>query len=92
MPIQRTLSSAAVAILTAIAVAPLSAQGHDRGDMAGMHDMKPAAAVSATARRQIDSVARAITPLGAPGAAASAGFRPVFGWIPTWAYTGSIEP
>lgn len=67
--------------LALIAAAPLAAQGHDH-DMAGMHDMKPAA-VSRTAQRQIDSVAKAITPLGAPGAATSSGFRPVFGWIPT---------
>jgi hypothetical protein len=49
--------------------------------MAGMHHAP--AAVSAAALRQIDSVARVITPLGASGAARAAGYRPVFGWIPT---------
>jgi hypothetical protein len=40
-------------------------------------------AVSAAARREIDSVIKAVVPLGAPGAAANAGFHPAFGWIPT---------
>ncbi len=50
-------------------------------DMAGMDHA--AAPVSAKAKRQIDSVAKATLPLGALGAAAGAGFQPVFGWIPT---------
>jgi hypothetical protein len=50
--------------------------------MAGMHHDAPAV-VSATTRREIDSVVKALLPLGAPGAAANAGFRPAFGWIPT---------
>ena len=90
MVLPRSLSRAAAiafgallaALLATLGAAPLAAQVHDHGDMAGMHDLKPAV-VSPTARRQIDSVAKAITPLGAPGAAASSGFRPVFGWIPT---------
>jgi hypothetical protein len=48
--------------------------------MRGMHHNTP---VSAAARRQIDSVVKAVVPLGLPGAAANAGFRPAFGWIPT---------
>jgi hypothetical protein len=50
--------------------------------MAGMHHDAPTV-VSAATRREIDSVAKAVLPLGAPGAAANAGFRPAFGWIPT---------
>jgi hypothetical protein len=49
-------------------------------DMAGMDHSK---SVSAKAQDEIASVAKATLPLGAPGAAASAGFQPVFGWIPT---------
>ncbi|HXT16050.1 MAG TPA: hypothetical protein VN706_10510 [Gemmatimonadaceae bacterium] len=41
------------------------------------------APLSATAKRQIDSVALAAARLAAPTAATAAGFRPVFGWIPT---------
>lgn len=62
--------------------AALVAQSHD--DMAGMdmHD-HAAQALSATAQKQIDSVARRAAPLATTAAAANAGFRPVFGWIPT---------
>jgi len=54
--------------------------------MPGMsHDAhkETAAAVSAKARKQIDSVAKAVHALGTTSAASSSGFRPVFGWIPT---------
>jgi hypothetical protein len=40
-------------------------------------------AVSTKARKQIDSVARAVNALATTSAASSSGFRPVFGWIPT---------
>jgi hypothetical protein len=50
--------------------------------MAGMHH-DASTVVSAATRREIDSVVKALLPLGAPGAAANAGFRPAFGWIPT---------
>jgi len=50
--------------------------------MHGMHHDAPAT-VSPAARREVDSVAKAVVPLGVPGAAAKAGFRPAFGWIPT---------
>ena len=81
MPISRAHPLAVLAGLGLFGAAPLAAQGHGHA-MRGMQDMKPAA-VSPTARRQIDSVATAVLPLGAPGAAAAAGFSPVFGWIPT---------
>ena len=42
-----------------------------------------ATAVSAKARKQIDSVAKAVHALATTSAASSSGFRPVFGWIPT---------
>jgi hypothetical protein len=52
--------------------------------MDGMASMQHTAGpASAAALRQIDSVARAIEPLGTPAAARAAGYRPVFGWIPT---------
>lgn len=80
MPNARILSRIFLASL--FAAGPLSAQSHDHGDMPGMHDMK-STGVSPAAHRQIDSVAKSVAALGASGAAASAGFRPVFGWIPT---------
>jgi hypothetical protein len=73
----RGLTAALVAVL---GPAPLVAQ---MGDMPGMHHQHAPAAVTATTKRQIDSVVKAIRPLGAPGAAAAAGFQPTFGWIPT---------
>jgi hypothetical protein len=39
--------------------------------------------VSAQAQREIAGVAKATQALGVPTAAAAAGFKPVFGWIPT---------
>jgi hypothetical protein len=48
-----------------------------------MHHHARATVVTAKTKRQIDSVVKAILPLGAPGAAAAAGFQPAFGWIPT---------
>jgi hypothetical protein len=51
----------------------LGAQMHHHHDVA----------ITANVQRQIDSVVKAIRPLGAPGAAAAAGFQPAFGWIPT---------
>jgi hypothetical protein len=58
------------------------AQSHD--DMAGMNMHHHAAQpLSAAAKRQIDSVAQRAAPLATTAAAASAGFHPVFGWIPT---------
>lgn len=68
-----------LAALSALTATSLSAQ---MPDMPGMHHDAPAS-VSAAARRAIDSVAKAVIPLGAPGAAAAAGFQPAFGWIPT---------
>ncbi len=53
--------------------------------MPGMHDMHhdAPAKVSSLARRQIDTVAKAVAPLGTTAAAAAAGFQSKFGWIPT---------
>jgi hypothetical protein len=67
---------------------PLAAQTPttppSHSSMDGMTNMQHAAApTSAAARIQIDSVARALKPLGTPSAASAAGYRPVFGWIPT---------
>src|SRR6185436_4761660 len=67
------------AVVAALAATSASAQAHD---MSAMHRAAPAR-VSPAARRQIDSVVKALLPLGAPGAAANAGFQPTFGWIPT---------
>jgi hypothetical protein len=69
--------------LSALAAAPLAAQS--MGDMPAMphHDAHATAPLSATARQQIAAVARAAKPLGTTEAARSAGFAPVFGWLPT---------
>src|SRR3954453_23548832 len=59
----------------------LAAQMGDMPGMAGMHhDATP---LTPKVKREIDSVVKATLPLGAPGAAAAAGFQPAFGWIPT---------
>jgi hypothetical protein len=68
------------ALVLAFAPAPAVAQ---MGDMPGMHHDHAAPVVTAKTKRQIDSVVKAMRPLGAPGAAAAAGFQPAFGWIPT---------
>lgn len=58
--------------------------GAQHAGMAGMDmDMHHAAPISATARREIDSVARAAMAYTSTSAATAAGYRPVFGWIPT---------
>lgn len=50
--------------------------------MHGMHHDAPST-ISPAVRREIDSVAKAVKPLGAQSAASNAGFQPAFGWIPT---------
>jgi hypothetical protein len=54
---------------------------HQNG-MAGM-DHAAMGPVSAQAQREIAEVAKATQALGVQSAAATAGFKPVFGWIPT---------
>ncbi|MGH7618369.1 MAG: hypothetical protein ACREPM_14190 [Gemmatimonadaceae bacterium] len=71
-----------VATLVCFTTSSLAAQMPDMPGMAGMHH-EATTAVSAVARREIDSVVKAVVPLGLPGAASAAGFRPAFGWIPT---------
>jgi hypothetical protein len=72
------MRSAALSTLLATALtAPLA------GQMAGMHHHDEQVPITATVQRQIDSVVKATLRLGAPGAAATAGFQPAFGWIPT---------
>jgi hypothetical protein len=66
-------------ILSSIGAAPAFAQMPMHDGMAGMSHT----AVSAKAQKEIDSVAKATVSLGTSKAAASAGFQPVFGWIPT---------
>ena len=60
--------------LTALSAIPAAAQ-HDMAHMA--------MGVSALAHKQIDSVAHAAHVLTTPAAATAAGYKPVFGWIPT---------
>src|SRR5215510_6388830 len=67
---------AGIAVTLCAGTAPLAAQ------MPGMHHDAPQA-VSAKGRREIDTVARAVGSVGTKTAAASAGFQPRFGWIPT---------
>jgi hypothetical protein len=68
-----------LALLGACAAGTLQAQAHD---MAGMHHDTPPA-ISLLARRQIDSVAKAIQSLRTTDAAEKAGMHSAFGWIPT---------
>lgn len=68
-----------LAVLSACAATTLPAQTHD---MAGMNHGRPAA-VSPLARRQIDSVAKALRSLATTSGAEQAGMRSAFGWIPT---------
>lgn len=85
----RSLAPAAgvlTALLVALAGSPVCAAAQQAG-MAGMPDMPgmahAAAPVSPRARAEIADVARAVDSLSTTSAAAAAGFRPVFGWIPT---------
>lgn len=73
-----------LAAFAALIAAPASAQmsGMDMHDGHDMHHAAPIA-VSATARKQIDSVAKVVHKFDATSAASAAGFNPVFGWIPT---------
>jgi hypothetical protein len=68
-----------LAAFASAGAAPLFAQmpGHD---MAGMEH---STTVSAKAQKEIASVAKATSSLGTSSAATSAGYQPVFGWIPT---------
>jgi hypothetical protein len=78
--------SRALTVSAAITVALAALSTSLGAQMPSMsHDMHraPSAAVSAKARKQIDSVVKAVNALGTPSAASSSGFRPVFGWIPT---------
>ena len=78
-------SLAIAAVTAALATLPGSMFSQMPG-MPGMsHDMHHEAAttVSPKARKQIDSVAKAVSAFGTTTAASSSGFRPAFGWIPT---------
>ncbi len=78
MPNVRTLTLFMLGV-----AAPAAAQGGGGiSGMPGMGDMAPAVA-SPVAQREIAGVERAVSGLDTPGAAAAAGFHPVFGWIPT---------
>src|SRR4051812_43457589 len=77
----RSARWAAVVVAGLLTPALLAAQMGDMPGMAGMHH--DAAPLTPKVKRQIDSVVKATLPLGAPGAAAAAGFQPAFGWIPT---------
>jgi hypothetical protein len=67
------------AVLASAGATPALAQmsGHD------MAAMDHPATVSAKAQKEIASVAKATSSLGTSSAATSAGYQPVFGWIPT---------
>ncbi|HEY5219115.1 MAG TPA: hypothetical protein VIJ16_04860 [Gemmatimonadaceae bacterium] len=69
-----------ISLLVLAVASPVAAQSN--AGMQGMPGMQPVA-VSATAAKQIDSVARSVRPLNNTNAASAAGFHPVFGWIPT---------
>lgn len=76
--------SAGGAALCLLAGVPAWSQtpAHQHDDMPGM-DHAAMGQVSAQAQREIAGVVKATRALGVPTAAAAAGFKPVFGWIPT---------
>jgi len=67
------------AVVVSSAAAPALAQmsGHD------MAAMDHSTTVSSKAQKEIAGVAKATSSLGTSAAATSAGYQPVFGWIPT---------
>jgi hypothetical protein len=69
------------AALAAFGAGTSAAQAPMR-DMPGMDHTAPAA-VSAKAQKEIATAAKAAAPLGIQSNATSAGFKPVFGWLPT---------
>jgi hypothetical protein len=78
------LHKTAPAIAALIALpAPAVAQMSGTPGMSHVAHNETATAVSTRARKQIDSVAKAVNSLATTSAASGAGFRPVFGWIPT---------
>ena len=79
--IARRSAGAAALCLLASARGWSQTPAHQHHDMAGMDHA--AKGVSAAAQREIAGVAKATQALGDPTAAAAAGFKPVFGWIPT---------
>ena len=80
---QRTKLESTIGVMLALVVvaAPAAAQMPSHDGMAGMDHSAPA--VSAKAQKEIANVAKATQSLGRVGAATSAGYKPVFGWIPT---------
>jgi hypothetical protein len=77
--VKRSIALVAVSLSVAL---PLAAQdAHSHAGMAGMANMP--AAVSPKAQQEIETVEKSVTPLNTTAAATAAGFRPVFGWIPT---------
>lgn len=80
--------------LTSFIASTLSAQMPGMDNMAGMHHHDAPTVLSAKAKKQIDSVAKAVTKYGTEKAAADAGFQPKFGWIPTmgehWVAVGQM--
>ena len=82
MQLRLRKTAAAIAALIALPASAIAQMPGMPGMSHGAHnDM--ATAVSAKARKQIDSVAKAVHALATTSAASSSGFRPVFGWIPT---------
>ncbi len=75
-------AACAITLGTLAAPGMALAQSSGMAGMAGMHHDAPAR-VSAVARRQIDSVEKAVRPYAATEAAAAAGFHSAFGWLPT---------
>jgi hypothetical protein len=81
-PARMTVAIAAIALcVLATSAAQAQTPAHEHAGMPRMDHATPT--VSPKAKREIGSVARAMNALEAPGAARAAGFKPVFGWIPT---------
>jgi hypothetical protein len=81
MQLHSRKTAAAIAALIALR-APAFAQMPGMPGMSHDAHNETSAAVSTRARKQIDSVAKAVHALATTSAASSSGFRPVFGWIP----------
>ena len=83
MTLRSRNTAAAIAALIALRASAFAQMPGMPGMSHDAHN-ETSTALSAKARKQIDSVAKAVHGLATTtSAASSAGFRPVFGWIPT---------
>jgi hypothetical protein len=79
------LRSLTIAAFLAIVTMPSSPLAQATGTSGMSHDMHhaPSKRVSPKVRKQIDDVVKVVSEFATTTAASNAGYRPVFGWIPT---------